>query len=238
MILMSLHPMDWNEIARSYSHVENSRRTIVFPFVRDRLKESKPVRLLDFGCGDGAFSLMCRDVAGAIFNYDISAEMNSLARESCAGVAGISVLATLDEVDPGSLDAITMNAVWMCLPTAEACANTLRQMHTLLRSGGWFLASITHPCFRDRRFSSYTTEFDPRNYLMNGTSFKVRVFDRNSSVEFTDTHWNFSAVTEQLADAGFAIKRIHELPDAWGRESATWGSPWVVLEAVKVAEKR
>jgi hypothetical protein len=70
---------------------------------------------------------------------------------------------------------------------------------------------------------------------MNGSSFKVRVFDRNNSVEFTDTHWNFSAVTEQLADAGFAIKRIHELPDAWERANATLGSPWVVLEAVKMA---
>ena len=234
---MSLHPMDWNEIARSYSNVENSKRTTVFPFLRDRLKESNPARVLDFGCGDGAFSLMCRDVAPAIFNYDISIEMSSLAREACAGLAGISVLATLDELDPGSIDAITMNAVWMCLPTAEACANALRQMRALLRSGGWLFASITHPCFRDRQFSSYATEFDQRNYLRNGTSFKVRVFDRNSSVEFTDTHWNFSAVTGQLADAGFAIKRIYELPDASNGATATLGSPWVVLEAVKTAEK-
>jgi SAM-dependent methyltransferase len=229
--------MDWNEIARSYSNVENARRTIVFPFVRDRLKESKPDRLLDFGCGDGEFSLMCRDVACAIFNYDLSTEMSALARETCHGIPGVSVLSALDELWPESIDAITMNAVWMCLPTAEACANALRQMHTLLRSGGWLLASVTHPCFRDRRFSSHETEFDQRNYLMNGTSFKVRVFDRNNSVEFTDTHWNFSAVTEQLLDAGFALKRIYELPDAWGIASAPPGSPWVVLEAVKMEEK-
>jgi hypothetical protein len=33
------------------------------------------------------------------------------------------------------------------------------------------------------------------------------------------------------------LKRIHELPDAWGTASAAPGSPWVVLEAVKTAEK-
>jgi SAM-dependent methyltransferase len=231
----SSYQMDWNEIARSYSNVENSRRTIVFPFVRARLEESKAARLLDFGCGDGAFSLLCRDVAATIFNYDISTEMSALAREACAGLAGISVLATLEELDPGSIDAVTMNAVWMCLPDVEACATALRKMHTLLRSGGWLYASVTHPCFRDRRFSSYSTEFDQRNYLRNGTSFKVRVFDRNSLVEFTDTHWNLSAVTEQLADAGFALRRIHELPDAAWNAHQACGSPWIVLEAVKIA---
>jgi SAM-dependent methyltransferase len=124
---MSLHAMDWNEIAHSYSQAENSRKEIVFPFVRDKLKESRPARLLDFGCGDGTFAMMCRDLARAIFNYDISPEMNLLARETCMSASNIALLAALDEADPESMDAIIMNAVWMCLPTAEAYALALRQ---------------------------------------------------------------------------------------------------------------
>ncbi len=225
--------MDWNEVAQSYSHVENSRRTIVFPFIRERLEDLKPGTLLDFGCGDGAFSLLCRDLARTICNYDKAEEMSALAREACRGVANIRVVASLEEIGSASLDAITMNAVWMCLPTVDDCAGALREMHRMLRPGGHLFASVTHPCFRDRRFSSYETQFDPRDYLRNGTSFKVRVFDRNSSVEFTDTHWNFSAVTEQLVDTGFVIRRIHELPDAEGAQGNAVGSPWVVVEAVK-----
>ena len=53
---MSLHAMDWNEVAHSYSQVENSRKEIVFPFVRDKLKESRPAGLLDFGCGEETFA--------------------------------------------------------------------------------------------------------------------------------------------------------------------------------------
>ena len=230
---MTSHPMDWNEVARSYSTVENTRKPNVFPFLREQLERSKPGRLLDFGCGSGVFALMCRDLAGAIFNYDISAEMRSLASEAASGIANISVLSTLDELQPESIDVITMNAVWMCLPSATACADALRSMNRLLRTGGQLFASFTHPCFRDRKFSAYETNFDQRKYLVNATSFRVRVFDRKKSVELIDTHWNFSAVTEQLVNGGFLIKRIHELPDIPGEAGETLGSPWVVLEAVK-----
>ena len=229
--------MDWNEIAQSYSQVENSRKEIVFPFVRDRLKELRPARVLDFGCGDGTFAMLCRDVADEIFNYDIAPEMNALARETCAGAANISLLASLDDVDRESVDAVTMNAVWMCLPTAEACAQALGQMHALLRPAGRLLASFTHPCFRDRRFCGLEAEFDQRKYLMNGTGFTVRIFDGKGSVEIRDTHWNFSAVTEQLVTAGFLARRIYELPDAGVKAREALGSPWVVLEAVKVARE-
>jgi predicted TPR repeat methyltransferase len=144
---MSLQAMDWNEIAHSYSRVENSRKEIVFPFVRDKLKESRPARLLDFGCGDGTFAMMCRDLARAIFNYDISPEMNLLARETCTSAANISLLATLDEADPESMDAITMNAVWMCprisarrrlLPVSSSSSSSQRQ-------NGWMPPSGSNP---------------------------------------------------------------------------------------------
>jgi hypothetical protein len=36
--------------------VENSRKEIVFPLVRDKLKESRPAGLLDFGCGEETFA--------------------------------------------------------------------------------------------------------------------------------------------------------------------------------------
>src|ERR1700730_9662488 len=133
---MGLHAMDWNEIAHSYSRVENSRKEDVFPFVRDKLKELRPARLLDFGCGDGTFAMMCRELARESFYYYIATEMNLLARETCAIASNIALLAALDEADPESMDAITMNAVWMCLPTAEACALALGQVPALLRPAG------------------------------------------------------------------------------------------------------
>jgi hypothetical protein len=55
--------MDWNEIAHSYSQVENPRKEIFFPFVRDKLNEPRPAKLLDFGCGDGTFAMMPRSGA-------------------------------------------------------------------------------------------------------------------------------------------------------------------------------
>src|ERR1700722_2487708 len=58
--------MDWNDVARPYSHVENSRRAIVFPFIRERLKESSPGTLLDFGCGDGAVARSRRETRSAL----------------------------------------------------------------------------------------------------------------------------------------------------------------------------
>jgi hypothetical protein len=65
----------------------------------------------------------------------------------------------------------------------------------------------------------------------------VRIFDGKGSVAISDTHWNFSAVTEQLVTAGFMARRIYELPDAGKNATEALGSPWVVLEAVKMAQK-
>jgi len=220
---------NWDKIAASYNAVLDSRKTYVFSHVRRLVVESQPRTLLDFGCGDGLFSVSCAALIPSIFNYDISPGMLSIARSNCAPLKNIQVIDTLESLASGSCDVVTLNAVWMCLSTNDDCLNVLGSVMRVLAPKGRFIASFTHPCFRDQQFSTYKTDFDQRNYLSNGTRFKVQIFDGSRHVELEDTHWNFSAMSHQLEAAGFAIRRLTELADA----PPGAGSPWTVLSAIK-----
>ena len=157
--------------------------------------------------------------------------MRDAARHSCSGASNISVVGSLDESASGSFDAVTMNPVWMCLPSHESCKRALGQIRSCLKSGGYLVASFTHPCFRMQKFATFHTDFDNSNYLKNGTTFQVHIFDGIHSVSVTDTHWSFTAMSEQLYEAGFVIARVYEIGDP---KPGAAGSPWVVLVAKRV----
>lgn len=222
---------DWNRVAEQFSKLrEESRLQLVFPFVRDLLVERGVKTLLDYGGGDGRFALSLK-LAGIshIAVYDPSEQMRSLAQEICAG-NDIRILAALDHLHDHSFDAVTLNAVWMCLETESAVRSVFHEAQRLLAPGGALIASVTHPCFRENTFSTFSTEFRNEDYLRNGTQFAVRVSDGTDLVTLRDTHWNLSAMSRQLAEAGFSIDRLFELPDL--PSAAPHGvSPWLIITA-------
>ena len=137
--------------------------------------------------------------------------------------------------DPSDLchhfDIVTMNAVWMCLPTHSYCIEVLSNINKLLKPNGVLIASVTHPCFRAVEFSTYHTNFDPHNYLQNGIEFQVKIHDKAKNIIITDTHWNLTAMSSQLKESGFTLEEMVELPDIQTNDNFVYGSPWLILYA-------
>lgn len=221
---------DWDSQAESYSRVRESRRETVFTHVRDKLVADEVETLLDFGGGDGQFSAFCASSIRHVVSYDPAPHMTALARAVCAGHANVDVVATSQSLRDGSFDAVTLNAVWMCLPTEAECLTCLLEVKRLLRPGGQMVASVTHPCFRDRHFGTYWTDFEMGDYLRDGSRFNVTIDDGQSRFVIRDTHWSLGAMARQVKLAGMVLVDLCELPDApaEGRNMGL-GSPWLVI---------
>src|SRR5437773_8079416 len=163
---------DWNAIADAYFHMDDPQERSVLAFIREKLATLQPKRLLDYGGGDGKFTVMCAESfpLQEIVTYDPAPRMTALARSLCANFKQIRVTDAIEEIQSGIFDVVTLNGVWMCLTSREACLDVLSDVARLLRSSGRLIASVTHPCFRARKFANYSTDFDHRDYF-NERSF-------------------------------------------------------------------
>lgn len=211
------------DLAGEYVAVADDRDLTVFPLLRETIRACCARTLLDYGGGDGRFARSCAELGlERVVTFDPSPQMTALA----AGSALRAVQSTSD-LEDGAFDVVTCNGVWMCWTTGAECVAALSEIRRLLAAGGVLLASVTHPCFRDRAFATYRTDFDPRSYLADGTPFRVRVFDGEREVELEDTHWSLGAMTRQLAASGLSLTAITEVAD---RAEAP-GAPWMIVEA-------
>lgn len=223
---------DWNAIAREFSAIRDARRDTVFPILKQMIRRLRPRALLDYGGGDGEFAVSISDLRiSRVVVYDPSPNMTAIASENCAGVPTIEICGSASDISKGSFDVVTLNAVWMTLRTARACRMVLNDIHRLLRRDGLLLASVTHPCFRDRRFSTYRTEFDMADYTKSGKQFTVHIEDQERTITIVDTHWSLAALVGQLYKAGFCVVDVAEPADR--ADGVRQGCPWLVLQAAK-----
>jgi len=227
---------DWNTIADAYFEMDDPEGRSVLTFIREKLRAFQPKRLLDYGGGDGKFAILCAESLSLqeIVTFDPAPKMTSLARSLCADFKQIRVTETINEIKPGIFDVVTLNGVWMCLTSREACLNTLSEIAKLLRPNGHLIASVTHPCFRTSKFSNYSTDFDNRDYFNDATLFNVTIHDGKRELRIVDTHWSLTAMSSQLQESGFEIENLYELPRATNDSSQDNASLWLVIVARKL----
>jgi len=220
---------DWNELALQYCPIRDSRLVRVFPASLRLLAEMGCSTLLDYGAGDGRFvEAWLESSDGTAVVYDPAPRMREMAAARLSRFRErVRVVGNLDGLEP-EFDAVTFHAVWMCVPSRDACLDCLCDAHRLLRDGGVFIASVTHPCFRDRQFATFRTSFDMDKYPEEGSPFEVSMFDGERVIKFTDYHWSLGEMSRQLNEAGFVIVQICELPDV---DEAPWprAFPWLML---------
>lgn len=96
--------------------------------------ERAPIRLLDFGCGDGRFLRMA-----AAFGFDAHGVDLSATRRSRADGPGIRVVPVLDAVDADPFDAVTLFEVLEHVPDP---LGLLRALAGRLRAGGLLLVEV------------------------------------------------------------------------------------------------
>jgi SAM-dependent methyltransferase len=214
-----------------FTQFTETRHLIVFPWLLKAVKERAPQSLLDFGAGDGRLlSLLPDSFEGELWYYDPSPDLQALAAQTLRN-RKIRFAEAADELPLAHFDLVLSVAVWMTIPTYAECIAYLKHQHGVLRSGGSALIAVTHPCFREEKYSSFNTYFSNHRYLERGASFKTTIQNDMTSLQFVDYHWNLGLMIQQAEESEFRVLRMTEFPDIRGGNQR--GCPWLCWEFQK-----
>jgi SAM-dependent methyltransferase len=105
------------------------------------------LRVLDIACGQGRMSRYLARLGAEVTGVDISAAMLSKAR--AAGPDSVAYVRADVTGPPAWWDGRPFDgcSCELALMDIDDLAGTLNTVATVLRPGGWFVASIVHPCF-------------------------------------------------------------------------------------------
>jgi SAM-dependent methyltransferase len=160
-------------------------------------------RVLDVGCAAGALSEALVGRGASVVGIDVTERLVVRARARLEGRAEFHVAdiaETMPFLESGSFDLITASLV---LHYLSDWGPTLREFHRVLKSEGSLLISTHHPVMdielEDPPADYFSTVLLTDTWRKGGRDFTVRFY-----------HRPLGAIVSALADAGFAIERIHE----------------------------
>ena len=160
-------------------------------------------RILDLGCGQGRIARHLAAQGNELVGVELSAEMLAHA----APADGVTYLngdvATTDWWDGTAFDGVIAS---MSLMDIDDLAGAVRTAATVVRPGGWFAWSITHPVFPgiEEIRSSWPMDgsyFDERLWFTDGKGLRGRL---------GINHRTLTTYLNTCLDAGFALERVDE----------------------------
>lgn len=144
----------WEALAAWYDAKQGDdgdlwHRTLIDPAFLRVVGDVRGRRLLDLACGNGYLARRFARLGAEVAGVDASAPIieHARAREH-AQPLGVTYhlgdTARLTMFDDAGMDIVACN---MALMDIEDAAGTIREIGRVLRPGGRFVASLSHPCF-------------------------------------------------------------------------------------------
>ena len=247
----------WEQLSDWYDEEQGNdgdlwHRTLIDPTVIRFLGNVRNKEILDLGCGNGYISRRLSRLGAILTSVDSSRRIIDLARKRDPSNNFEINYVQSDAGNHLSLagsnfDAVLANMSLMNIQNAQGANN---EAYRVLRKDGKFVASISHPCFDNGRFSLWQIEKTAygvtvsrkiRNYRK---SFDTMVEWRVSPDKLVQTrafHRSLSCYAGTLHSAGFVIANLAEpAPNEEFLEKSPEGQ-WIedvplqlVFEAVKL----
>ncbi|MDD4494616.1 MAG: class I SAM-dependent methyltransferase [Eubacteriales bacterium] len=162
-----------------------------------RLLDPQPgARILDVACGNGVFSRYLAGLGVNVVAFDYSPKMIAFAKERCVAFAERISFSVADATDfdqlmalgaEKSFDKIVSNMAVMGLPDIHPL---FRASYEILKPGGVFVFSATHPCFQTpgRDFTEDGTGLITYNYIEQ-QQYSYQILADNEKSAY---HWHRS----------------------------------------------
>ncbi|HXW38726.1 MAG TPA: class I SAM-dependent methyltransferase, partial [Acidimicrobiales bacterium] len=168
-------------------------------------------RVLDVACGQGRMARYLASRGAGVVGVDVSAQMLAIARAK--GSAGIEYLHG-DIADPATwwdgapFDGCSCELALMDIDDLDGAFATVA---TVLRPGGWFIASIVHPCFpgNDKGLSSWPPD---GGYTSEGWWTSLDHNPEGARIRVGSTHRTIATYLNTLIGTGFEVERLLEPP--------------------------
>lgn len=177
----------------------------------------------DLACGQGFIARALAQRGARVTGADISEKMLALARRYEADEP-LSVHYTLTDAQVGAalgsaaFDGVTCGMALMPIPDLRATFQTVRR---IMRPGGWFVFSITHPCYQTPR-SRWVTREDGAPAREVSGYFDERFWTSANSAgvrgQVGEYHRTLATYLNTLVEAGLALERLDE-PQATRRSA-------------------
>ena len=186
-----------------------------FPPIFDLLGDVRGQRICDLACGQGVLSRALVERGAEVVGVDLSAKMLEFARHAEeAEPLGIVYLQddahTLTTLDDASFDGVLCNFALTDIPDLKA---TFQSVKRILRPLGWFIFSITHPCFLTPS-SGWLTEADGVIHRTVRGYFNEKFWQSDNPHGVRGKvgayHRTLSTYINTLAEAGLLLERLIE----------------------------
>lgn len=216
----------WSGLAAWYDRKQGDtgdlwHRALIDPALVEVLGPVRGLDLLDLGCGNG---YLCRRYAreGAhVTGVDASPPVVELARSrQRSGAPSVRYLvgdaAHLVDLDDGVFDVVTSNMALMDIADGAAA---IREVARVLRPGGRFVFSISHPCFDIMSRSAWVVEHQRREATVWRKVTRYRdLYEEAVPWYVTDTevrttpgyHRPLSWYFRELGASGFCVEQLVE----------------------------
>ncbi len=216
----------WERVATWYDgwvgdHGSEYHRQLAIPAVLDLLQPGDGEEILDVGGGQGVLAPYLMDAGARVTVVDASPKLIAAAkrRHGRARAARFVVgdarrLPAVVGLEPGAYDAAVF---LLSIQDMDPLDDVVRGVDWALSDGGRVVLLMTHPAFRQPRHSGWG--FDEGRKLtfrrIDGylTPMAVPMKSLGGGLPTRSFHRPISAYVNALADAGFVIDAMLELPD-------------------------
>jgi SAM-dependent methyltransferase len=201
-------------------------RTLVAPAMMRLLALKAGEHVLDIACGNGQFAREMSRVAAHVEAFDVSPRFIEIARShtAAAGIGNISYsvrdatnLAAMLELGEGRFDAASACQALMDIPVLEPLYAAVRR---LLKPGGRFAFSVSHPCFNQAGARMALEQEEVDGHPVEVYSVRVTQYLHNPAGKSvgirgaSQGHWDFSrSLTDLLRpafEAGLVLDGLEE----------------------------
>jgi len=208
----------WDKIAELRANQISKDKDLSFnhilvPSILKLSAHSDFTAVLDIGCGPGFLTRQLASKAQRITGIDMSNKMIDLARKSCKNLKNIELVSSTIESFAGSQKSptFTLAVANMSLMTMIKLDRVLYSTAKLLKRGGHFVFTITHPCFWPL-YWGYAVEdwFVYKREILIESVFKISLDTPNNGPKTIHVHRPIERYLTSLSKAGFVVDDIYE----------------------------
>ena len=217
-IEFDLAPMpSYEEIADWYDEWVGEPTTfadLVVPAVIEMAGSCAGLLVCDLACGQGIAGRKLRERGARVVGVDLSMRFLEHGRRRDGGMRYVRGDARWLPLRDGAFDVVLCNMSLMDIDSLERVA---KEVTRVLRGGGWFFASITHPCFQTP--VSAWTEIEGRPARTVSAYFDEG-FWRSAEADSTRAafirgrvgaeHRRLATYLNTFRDAGLVLDRLEE----------------------------
>lgn len=214
----------WDAVADWYlgwsgTHGSIHHRRTAIPLLLDLLAPRPGERILDLGCGPGALAPFIAQHQCTLVGVDRSRRLIEATRRAHRGkgrflVGDVTALDRVAELERATFDAATF---LLSIQDIDPLAPTLAGLRPLLSAAGRVVIVMIHPCFRVPRQSGWGWDAQRRlqfrrvDRYLTPLSVPMRT-TADGRAATRSYHRPLEHYVGELADAGFAIDRLREVP--------------------------